>query len=61
KMLKHSLLVRTDTEDRVEISPILRLVFSTEQIQAVQEEYQRLAGKTRVIAHMEPDEAEEQE
>ncbi|MGP5664865.1 DUF4194 domain-containing protein [Glutamicibacter arilaitensis] len=59
KMLKHSLLVRTDTEDRVEISPILRLVFSTEQIQAVQEEYQRLAGKTRVIAQLEQDEAEE--
>ncbi|GGL86166.1 MULTISPECIES: DUF4194 domain-containing protein [Micrococcaceae] len=61
KMLKHSLLVRTDTEDRVEISPILRLVFSTEQIQAVQDEYQRLAGHARVIAHMEPDETEEQE
>lgn len=61
KMLKHSLLVRTDTEDRVEISPILRLVFSTEQIQAVQEEYQRLAGNTRVIASLLPDEPEEQE
>lgn len=61
KMLKHSLLVRTDTEDRVEISPILRLVFSTEQIQAVQDEYQRLAGNARTVAHMEPDETEEQE
>lgn len=61
KMLKHSLLVRTDTEDRVEISPILRLVFSTEQIQAVQDEYQRLAGNARTVVHMEPDETEEQE
>jgi len=61
KMLKHSLLVRTDTEDRAEISPILRLVFSTEQIQAVQEEYQRLAGNARDFANMEHGESEEQE
>lgn len=44
KMEKHSLLLPTGTGDRYEISPILRLVFSPEQIRAVEEEYRRLAG-----------------
>lgn len=44
KMEKHSLLLPTTTSDRYEISPILRLVFSPEQIQAVDAEYQALAS-----------------
>lgn len=44
KMEKHNLLLPTGTGERYEISPILRLIFSPEQIQAVEAEYQRLAG-----------------
>lgn len=54
KMEKHSLLLSAGAGERYEISPILRLIFSPEQIQAVEEEYQRLAG----TAEPSPTEAE---
>lgn len=37
-----NLVVKTSTEGRFEISPILRLVFGAEEIAAVSQEYQRL-------------------
>lgn len=46
KMAKHSLVLPSNTEDRFEISPVLRLIFSPEQIQAVENEYRRLAGQS---------------
>lgn len=42
KVEKQNLLVKTTTEGRFEISPVLRLVFGPEEIAAVGEEYQRL-------------------
>lgn len=44
KLEKHSLLLPTGIGQRYEISPILRLVFSPEQIKAVEGEYLRLTG-----------------
>lgn len=42
KFEKQNLLVKTTTEGRFEVSPVLRLVFGPEQIAAVAEEYKRL-------------------
>ncbi|GHD05730.1 DUF4194 domain-containing protein [Zhihengliuella salsuginis] len=42
KFETHNLLLRTPTEGRFEVSPVLRLVFGPEQIAAVTAEYQRL-------------------
>lgn len=44
KLVKYGVLAPTSTDGRYEISPVLRLVFSTEQIAAVQAEYTRLAA-----------------
>jgi Domain of unknown function (DUF4194) len=46
KMVRYGLLVSTSTEDRFEVSPVLRLVFGVEQIAAVRTEFQRLAAET---------------
>ena len=43
KMVKYGILAATSTEDRHEISPVLRLVFGPEQIAALRGEYDRLA------------------
>ncbi|WP_454084119.1 DUF4194 domain-containing protein [Georgenia sp. Marseille-Q6866] len=42
KLEKYGILQRTSTEGRVEISPVLRLVFGAEEIAAVQSEFERL-------------------
>jgi len=42
KLEKQNLVIKTSTEDRFEVSPVLRLVFSPEEIQAVSEVYERL-------------------
>ncbi|MFJ2620454.1 DUF4194 domain-containing protein [Glutamicibacter sp. NPDC087344] len=47
KMLKHSLLLSSSVPDRFEVSPILRLIFSPEQIRAVEDEYRRLARQDK--------------
>ena len=44
KLVAQNILLKADTEDRYEISPILRLVLSPEQIRAIEDEYQALAG-----------------
>jgi len=44
KFVKYGILAPTSTDGRFEISPVLRLVFSAEQIAAVRAEYSRLAG-----------------
>ena len=41
KMHKYGLLADTATEDRFEISPVLRLIFGPDEIRAVREEYER--------------------
>lgn len=46
KLKKYGLLSTTSTEDRFEVSPVLRLVFGPEQIAAVRAEYARLASDT---------------
>lgn len=45
KLEQYGILQRTSTEGRVEISPVLRLVFGAEEIAAVQAEYERLAAR----------------
>jgi len=42
KMVDHSLLLRTSTEGRFEVSPVLRLVFGPDEIAAISAEYQQL-------------------
>jgi hypothetical protein len=42
KLEKQNLLIKTSTEGRFEVSPVLRLVFGAEEIAAVGAEYKRL-------------------
>lgn len=44
KLKKYGLLSPTTTEERLEVSPVLRLVFGPDQIAAVRAEYARLAS-----------------
>lgn len=46
KMVKYGILAATSTENRFEVSPVLRLIFGPEEIRAVQEEYRRLVEDT---------------
>lgn len=46
KMVKYGILAATSTEDRFEVSPVLRLIFGPEEIRAVQDEYRRLVEDT---------------
>ncbi|MGR6901006.1 DUF4194 domain-containing protein [Glutamicibacter sp. BSL13] len=50
KMVKHNLLLPVGLDERFEVSPILRLVFSPEQIRTVENEYMRLAGNQVSLA-----------
>jgi hypothetical protein len=50
KLVKYGILAPTSTDGRFEISPVLRLVFSAEQIAAVRAEYSRLAGPVPATA-----------
>jgi hypothetical protein len=43
-MKRYGIIGEAATEDRVEISPVLRLVFGIEQIHALREEYRRIAS-----------------
>lgn len=61
KMVKYGLLAATSTEGRFEVSPVLRLVFGTEEIAAVQAEYQRLAAEAGPGSAELPDTGEETE
>ncbi|GAP54363.1 conserved hypothetical protein [Arthrobacter sp. Hiyo6] len=61
KMVKYGLLAATSTEGRFEVSPVLRLVFGTEEIAAVQAEYQRLAAEAEPGSAELPDTGEETE
>lgn len=45
KMVGYGILAPTTTEDRFEVSPVLRLIFGADEIAAVQAEYRRLAGR----------------
>lgn len=63
KIKKHSILQKIrSSDDRFEISPTLKLLFSAEEIQALTHLYQRMAaGETPArVAQTEPDEAAEQ-
>ncbi len=42
KLVEANILLRTDAEDRYEISPVLRLVFGVEECRAVEEAFARL-------------------
>jgi hypothetical protein len=44
-MKRYGIIGEAATEGRVEISPVLRLVFGIEQIQALREEYRRIAAR----------------
>lgn len=44
-MISYGILASTTTEDRFEVSPVLRLIFGADEIAAVQAEYRRLAGR----------------
>lgn len=46
KMLKWSLLLSTDTEERWEISPVLALILTAEEIGGIEDEYRRLREGT---------------
>ncbi|NII51011.1 DUF4194 domain-containing protein [Frigoribacterium endophyticum] len=46
-MKKFGVIVDAESEERVEISPVLRLVFGPEEIAAVRDEYRRIAEKGR--------------
>ena len=63
KIKKHSILQKIrSSEDRFEISPTLKLLFSAEEIQALTRLYQRMAaGETPArLARIDPDEEAEQ-
>lgn len=45
KMNSYGILAATSTEDRFEVSPVLRLIFGADEIAAVQAEYRRLAAR----------------
>lgn len=63
KIKKHSILQKIrSSEDRFEISPTLKLLFSAEEIQALTHLYQRMAaGETPAqLAQTEPDEEADQ-
>ncbi|MFP5315351.1 MAG: DUF4194 domain-containing protein [Actinomycetes bacterium] len=45
KMVTYGILAATSTEDRFEVSPMLRLIFGADEIAAVQAEYRRLAAR----------------
>lgn len=45
KMVTYGILATTSTEDRFEVSPVLRLIFGADEIAAVQAEYRRLAAR----------------
>lgn len=45
KMVTYGILAVTSTEDRFEVSPVLRLIFGADEIAAVQAEYRRLAAR----------------
>jgi len=45
KFEKHNLVVKTTTEGRFEVSPVLRLVFGPDEIAALGAEYRRLLGR----------------
>ncbi|MFV0405687.1 MAG: DUF4194 domain-containing protein [Propioniciclava sp.] len=44
KLTNNSMLLRADTDDRYEISPVLGLVFDTDQVRAVTAELRRMAA-----------------
>lgn len=46
-MKKYGIIVDAETDDRVEISPVLRLVFGPDEIAAVRDEYRRIAQEAR--------------
>ena len=46
KMVTYGILAATSTENRFEVSPVLRLIFGAEEIAAIQTEYRRLATRT---------------
>ncbi|WP_304426890.1 DUF4194 domain-containing protein [uncultured Adlercreutzia sp.] len=46
KMTKNNILLRTEDDQRFEVSPVLSLVFNAEEITALQEEYQDLLRET---------------
>jgi hypothetical protein len=50
KFEKQNLIIRTSTEGRFEISPVLRLVFGTDEIAAVRAEYVRLRDRAEQAA-----------
>jgi|GEM_PF-1645419 len=47
KMVDHSILLKTSTEGRFEISPVLRLVFGPDEIAAITAEYQHLLADSK--------------
>jgi hypothetical protein len=64
KIKKHSILQKIrSSDDRLEISPTLKLLFSAEEIQALTSLYQRMAAGetlTQTTSHSEQDEGAEQ-
>lgn len=59
KMHRYGLLADTATEDRFEISPVLRLIFGPDEIRSVREEYERrLAEVGTNAAHAREDPTE---
>ena len=63
KIKKHSILQKIrSSEDRFEISPTLKLLFSAEEIQALTHLYQRMAAGETLgqLAQTEPDEEADQ-
>ncbi len=52
-----NILMRTDAEDRYEVSPVLRLVFGVEECRAIEESFARLLEERGVEALDGPDDA----
>ena len=42
RLVDYRILIRSDAEDRFEISPVLKLIFGTEEAEAVNEEFERM-------------------
>ena len=50
RLVDYRILIRSDAEDRFEISPVLKLIFGTEEAEAVNEEFERMLELAQPLA-----------
>ena len=58
RLVDYRILIKSDAEDRFEISPVLKLVFGAEEAEAVNEEYERMLERAQPVSEGGDDDAE---